>query len=180
MLLSLRIEIANDVGVCTNAKTCPYKHDSNHIAVCTHYLSPRGCTAEKCNLSHSATPENTPICTHFLKGSCTKENCKYMHVSINTEAPICADFARNGYCSKGSTCSERHLRECPAYSNYGECTTKGCRLPHIARAGAHLVQRPSSTSAQDDASNSDSHSCTSDDYESEDFDENAFGDFVKL
>lgn len=102
-----------------------------------------------------------------------------MHVSVNTGAPICGDFARNGYCSKGSACAERHLRECPAYSNHGECSTKGCRLPHIVRAGDQDRDLPPPLDQQDDGSGSDSHE-SSDDYESEDFDEQAFGEFVKL
>lgn len=127
-------------------------------------------------------PENTPACTHFLRGACTKDDCRYLHVNVQADARVCPEFARNGFCSKGIGCEERHVRECPSFSNSGICKNKSCRLPHIARAAIQKGGQQSVASADEDdqfAGSSDSDEST-DDYESEAFDEDAFGEFVKL
>lgn len=69
-----------------------------------------------------------------MRGNCTKENCKYPHVRVNPAAPVCNAFARVGWCAKGTGCNHRHAKECPAYSNHGECHDDKCHLPHIDRA----------------------------------------------
>ena len=48
---------------------------------------------------------------------------------------VCRDFSVFGYCSKGAFCDQRHVHECPAWSNTGSCQNKRCRLPHVDRAG---------------------------------------------
>ena len=48
---------------------------------------------------------------------------------------MCESFGRLGYCEKGLQCVERHVFECPDYTNKGVCTTPGCRLPHLKHAG---------------------------------------------
>jgi hypothetical protein len=47
---------------------------------------------------------------------------------------VCRSFGFNGYCEKGSGCTERHVFECPDFSNTGRCKIKGCKLPHRERA----------------------------------------------
>nr|CEG03995.1 unnamed protein product [Fusarium clavum] len=49
-------------------------------------------------------------------------------------APVCRSFGFNGYCEKGADCTERHVFECPDFSNTGRCKVKGCKLPHRERA----------------------------------------------
>ena len=52
----------------------------------------------------------------------------------NPSAPVCRAFATIGYCRKGAECTERHVHECPDYSNTGVCGNKKCHLPHIDKA----------------------------------------------
>jgi hypothetical protein len=56
---------------------------------------------------------------------------------------VCRDFAVLGYCSKGLDCEHSHVRECPDFAERGECTTKGCKLPHVIRANRN--RKPVST-----------------------------------
>ena len=163
-------------GTCKNAKSCRYQHSIDHLAICPFYLTSRGCTkGSSCNLSHTPTPHNTPVCTHFLRGACSKPDCKYSHFNSDQDAPICTAFARDGYCDLGSDCVKRHVRECPKFSNTGVCDTKGCRLPHIDRASTRkskVLPKPES---------SDESSDSTDEYEEEAFDDSAFAaDYVKL
>lgn len=72
---------------------------------------------------------------HYLRGHCSNPECRYAHVRANPSAPVCRDFATLGYCAKGASCAERHIRECPDYANTGVCGQKKCRLPHVDRAG---------------------------------------------
>ena len=54
---------------------------------------------------------------------------------VNPSALVCRNFAILGYCSLGAACSERHVHECPNWSNVGICHDRNCRLPHVDRAG---------------------------------------------
>lgn len=47
---------------------------------------------------------------------------------------MCRDFALLGYCERGAACDERHVFECPDFSEKGECSRRGCKLPHIDTA----------------------------------------------
>lgn len=67
-------------------------------------------------------------CSHFPR--CNKSDCPYPHVKP-TNNQICQDFAELGWCSKGSTCSARHVRECPEFSSKGTCSNANCRLRHV-------------------------------------------------
>jgi hypothetical protein len=80
------------------------------------------------------TPERTPNCLHFAKGHCAKADCPYTHSQASPAAPVCRSFGFNGYCEKGADCTERHVFECPDFSNTGRCKVKGCKLPHRERA----------------------------------------------
>ncbi|KAI9171412.1 CCCH zinc finger protein [Paramyrothecium foliicola] len=59
------------------------------------------------------------------------ERCKTFST---TGAPVCRDFGYYGFCDRGAECTERHVFECPDFSNTGRCRTKGCKLPHRERA----------------------------------------------
>lgn len=73
-----------------------------------------------------------PHCLHFP--DCKHgTSCRYPHVHVGARAGICRPFATLGYCERGLTCPERHVRECPEFSEKSTCSTKGCRLPHIIR-----------------------------------------------
>ena len=58
---------------------------------------------------------------------------------------VCRDFAVLGYCEKGLDCDKQHVRECPDFAEKGECTTKGCKLPHVIRANRN--RKPVSNSS---------------------------------
>ena len=85
-----------------------------------------------------------------------------------------------GYCQNGQSCGDRHLRECPDYSNSGTCKIRHCKLPHIDRAGRmrKLAANQTGTGDQMDIDDDDVSSeeemydqIDSDDADSDDFDE---------
>lgn len=47
---------------------------------------------------------------------------------------MCRDFSLLGYCERGAECDHRHVFECPDFSERGECSRRGCKLPHIDTA----------------------------------------------
>jgi hypothetical protein len=124
-----------DSGSCTQGPRCRYVHDPHKVAICREFLQGGGCqSGEHCDLSHEPIPERTPTCLHFARDSCTKPDCKYAHVKVSPAAPVCRDFGFYGYCEKGASCPDRHVFECPDFSNTGTCKIKGCKLPHRERA----------------------------------------------
>ncbi|KAH7105800.1 hypothetical protein BKA62DRAFT_687999 [Auriculariales sp. MPI-PUGE-AT-0066] len=124
-------------GVCKRAKTCPYEHDPNKVAICPRYLQ-GDCphSASQCPLSHESTAERVPICVHFANnGRCNKgSQCMYPHINVGKREGVCRDFAVLGYCEKGADCDKQHIRECPDFAEKGSCDKKGCKLPHVIRA----------------------------------------------
>ncbi|OSD02950.1 hypothetical protein PYCCODRAFT_1409817 [Trametes coccinea BRFM310] len=145
-------------GSCNRGLTCMYQHDPNKVAICWAFLQ-GNCphTAETCPLSHDPTPERTPLCVHFANnGRCTRANCPFPHVRVGPREGICRDFAVLGYCEKGLDCDKQHVRECPDFAEKGQCTTKGCKLPHVIRANRKRKQAPPSTTANPPASSSTS------------------------
>ncbi|KAF2118523.1 hypothetical protein BDV96DRAFT_570091 [Lophiotrema nucula] len=122
-------------GVCTRSG-CRYGHDPEKTAICKHYLFKDNCTkGDACALSHTPSPHRSPSCVHFQHGKCTNDHCRYSHVHVNPMAPVCEPFARLGYCEKGDKCTDRHVNECPDFTNKGACEFQGCRLPHVVHAG---------------------------------------------
>lgn len=133
------------IGKCFKGSACPFIHDPSKVAICKDWLVSGTCRNEPyCDLSHESTPHRVPPCSYYQRGSCTKTSCRYAHVLTNPTAPICAAFAACGYCENGADCPHRHEYECPEYSSTGECHTRGCRLPHVDRAG-QLRQRTKAT-----------------------------------
>lgn len=115
------------------------------IAICWPFLQ-GNCpnTAETCPLSHDPTPERTPLCVHFANhGRCTRTDCPFPHVRVGRREGVCRDFAVLGFCEKGLDCDKQHVRECPDFAEKGECTTKGCKLPHVIRANRN--RKPAAT-----------------------------------
>ncbi|CDO75838.1 hypothetical protein BN946_scf184951.g36 [Trametes cinnabarina] len=136
-----------NIGSCNRGLTCMYQHDPNKVAICWAFLQ-GNCphSAETCPLSHDPTPERTPLCVHFANnGRCTRPNCPFPHVRVGPREGICRDFAVLGYCEKGLDCDKQHVRECPDFAEKGQCTTKGCKLPHVIRANRKRKQAPLST-----------------------------------
>jgi len=163
-------------GICPKGPRCRYIHDASKVAVCKEFLLKGSCTAgDSCDLSHDLTPERTPTCLHFAKGNCHNEKCRYSHVRVSPGAPVCRAFGIYGYCEKGAACAERHVHECPDFSNTGTCNTKGCKLPHrlkastlrknAARGDEAAEEGSSDLSSDDEADEIDSDDVDSDDLE---------------
>jgi hypothetical protein len=166
------------LGSCGKGPSCPYVHDPDKVAICKDFLQTGTCEAGSlCDLSHDPTLERVPACMHFLKGHCSKADCRYAHVRVNPAAPVCEAFGVLGFCPKGAECSDRHVHECPAYSNTGTCRNTKCQLPHIDRAGRirqqagrDLATKPGTAEVgEDDAK--DISSSDEDDYDEIDSDD---------
>ncbi|RKL37508.1 hypothetical protein BFJ72_g7593 [Fusarium proliferatum] len=128
-------KIFSTTGSCTKGPRCRYIHDPNKVALCKDMLKDGQCVnGESCDLSHDMTPERTPNCLHFAKGHCAKADCPYTHSKASPGAPVCRNFGFNGYCEIGAECTDRHVFECPDFSNTGRCKVKGCKLLHRERA----------------------------------------------
>ncbi|TVY48729.1 Zinc finger CCCH domain-containing protein [Lachnellula occidentalis] len=170
-----------NTGTCSKGPRCRYIHDASKVAVCKEFLLKGSCpSGESCDLSHDLTPERTPNCLHFAKGNCSNANCRYTHVRVSPSALVCRPFAIYGYCEKGTSCEDRHIHECPDFSNTGTCTTRGCKLPHRHKAS---VMRTNSSrrdaSAEDessDLSSDEDEEIDDDDVDSDDLDEEYFGE----
>jgi len=122
------------VGQCT--RECLFVHDFEKVAACRSFLLKHYCSAgPDCSLSHDLTPNRTPMCIYFARGNCTNAECPYTHVRPQPGAPVCNAFGKLGYCDLGAECLDVHVFECPDFANTGHCPNKGCRLPHVERAG---------------------------------------------
>ncbi|KAF7558330.1 hypothetical protein G7046_g5844 [Stylonectria norvegica] len=151
-------------GSCPKGPRCRYMHDPNKVALCKDFLKDGKCAnGESCDLSHEATPERIPNCLHYAKGHCTKPDCPYTHSKSPPGALVCKAFGLYGYCEKGADCTERHVFECPDFSNTGRCKTKGCKLLHRERAS---VLRNQVNDTMEDLS-SDEEAPDSDDVDSD-------------
>lgn len=168
-------------GSCTQGPRCRYVHDPHKVAICKDFLLQGDCiNGENCDLSHDPTPERTATCLHFARDSCTKADCKYAHVKVSPAAPVCRDFGFYGYCDRGASCEDRHVFECPDFSNTGVCKIKGCKLPHRERAsvlrkggaaGGRDAASTEDVEMDDLSSDEDGESIDSDDVDSDEVDE---------
>ncbi|KAF5003794.1 hypothetical protein FDECE_9689 [Fusarium decemcellulare] len=160
-------KIFSTTGSCSKGPRCRYLHDPNKVALCKDFLKEGRCAnGESCDLSHDMTPERTPNCLHFAKGHCAKADCPYTHSKASPGASVCRDFGFNGYCTKGADCTERHVFECPDFSNTGRCKVKGCKLPHRERASVLRNQAKADDEPMEDVS-SDDEAADSDDVDSD-------------
>lgn len=158
---------------------CRYIHDPSRVAACKEFLQKGTCPAgDQCDLSHDLVPERTPHCVHYAKGNCRACECPYTHRILPLGAPVCQSFGVYGYCDKGISCPDRHVFECPDFSNTGVCKTKGCKLPHrerasvLRKANAALEQNGSEDDQDDLSSDDDNHnSVSSDDVDSDEVEE---------
>ncbi|KAK4194361.1 hypothetical protein QBC40DRAFT_290906 [Triangularia verruculosa] len=134
-------------GSCAKGPQCRYTHDPHKVAICKDFLLGSCPNGNDCDLSHDPTPERTPACLHYARDSCTKSDCKYAHVKVSTAAPVCRAFGLYGYCDGGAGCPERHVFECPDFSNTGVCKVRGCKLPHRERAS--VLRKASGSKTED-------------------------------
>ncbi|KAF5125500.1 Zinc finger CCCH domain-containing protein [Metarhizium anisopliae] len=137
------------------------------VAVCKDFLKDGKCpNGESCDLSHDVSPERVPNCLHYAKGHCTKADCPYTHSRAAPGALVCEAFGFYGYCDKGASCTERHVFECPDFSNTGICKSKGCKLLHRERASV-LRNQAKANDAMDEDVSSDEEAVDSDDVDSD-------------
>jgi hypothetical protein len=159
------------IGSCPKGPLCRYVHNPSKVAVCKDFLQKGTCiNGESCDLSHDLSPQRTPACLHFAKGHCANSNCRYTHSNVSSGAPVCRDFGIYGYCEKGQDCADRHVFECPDFSNSGKCNTKGCKLLHRERASVLRKTAQDATEEVDDLS-SDNESVDSGDVDSDEVEE---------
>lgn len=111
-------------------------------------------------------PERVPNCLHYAKGHCAKAECPFTHSRASPGAPVCKAFGFRGYCEKGADCTERHVFECPDFSNTGKCNIKGCKLLHRERASV-LRGQQKSDEVMEDVSSDDEDGVDSDDVDSD-------------
>lgn len=162
--------------MCGKGSYCRYTHDASKVAICMDYLRNGDCILkESCNFAHDLAPERTPMCVHFQKGRCSNADCRYAHVHVAPGALVCRPFAVYGYCEKGANCPERHVKECPDFSNTGSCKVKLCKLPH--KNLASTIRKHTATIDDDDSdlSSDDDNPIDSDDVDSDDMTEEFFG-----
>jgi hypothetical protein len=165
------------LGSCTKGPKCRYVHDPSKTAACKEFLQTGSCpSGESCDLSHDLIPERTATCLHFAKGNCSNPNCRYTHARVSPAAPVCRAFGIYGYCEKGAHCEERHVHECPDFSNTGTCTTKGCKLPHrhkasVMRSNTNRAEASGDDESSDLSSDDDDEAIDSDDVDSDDMEE---------
>lgn len=137
-IVSLVFMLTYCSGTCPFGPTCNARHDPNRIAICKEFFATGLCQAGRsCDLSHEPSYHRVPACIHFLRGNCTKSACRYAHVNVSASTLVCRPFATLGYCSKGEECGNRHVFECPDYTNLGHCEAReqrACPLPHIDHA----------------------------------------------
>lgn len=163
------------LGTCPKAQMCRYIHDASKVAVCRDFLLTGTCpSGESCDLSHELIPARIPHCLHFAKGTCSKEDCPYAHVRVASSATVCRAFAIYGFCELGSRCTEKHVYECPDFSNTGSCKIKGCKLPHRIKASV-LRKKVDVEEDSDISSDEEDEAIDSDDVDSDEIEE-FFGD----
>lgn len=148
-------------------------HDASKVAICRNWLLKGECpNGDNCDLFHELTEERTPLCLHFAKGKCSKPDCSYVHTEHAASDPVCRAFGSCGYCANGARCPDRHVFECPDFSNNGVCKVKGCKRRHIERASMlRKRQRGSSEEMGDLTSDDDDFAADSDDYDSDEVEE---------
>jgi hypothetical protein len=171
------------IGTCYKGPSCRFLHDPNKVAICKEFLHSGSCKAgDSCDLSHEPASERSPTCMHFLRGRCTNPECRYSHIRVNPKAPVCRSFAYLGYCDKGVNCEERHVQECPDYTENGTCKNKKCRLPHIDRAGQirrHAANKTGNDSGDTGTEDEDDISSEEEEYDeigSDDIDSDNMGE----
>ncbi|KAG5931262.1 hypothetical protein E4U53_001862 [Claviceps sorghi] len=156
-------------GSCPKGPSCRYQHDPNRVAICRDFLKDGKCSSgESCDLSHETTPERMPDCVHYAKGHCTNPDCLYTHSKAAPSALVCEAFGFYGFCDQGADCAERHVYECPDFSNTGICKTKGCKLLHRERASLLRHQAVKAGDDMDEDVSSDEEGIDSDDVDSDD------------
>ncbi|KAI0844520.1 hypothetical protein F5Y00DRAFT_248573 [Daldinia vernicosa] len=163
-------------GSCPKGPGCRYIHDASKTAICREYLLKGKCLqGDACDLSHDITEERTPLCVHFAKGNCYNTSCSYIHAAHSPTDPVCRSFGIYGYCEKGALCPDRHVFECPDFSNTGVCKLKGCKRLHIERASVLRKANNRASSEDTDVSSDDDDAAA----DSDDIDSDEVEEFVK-
>lgn len=158
-------------GRCPRGDKCFGIHDIHRTAICQSVLRGVKCSAgDDCDLTHESSSQVAPTCLHFQRGKCIKHSCPYSHAPVDPSAPLCRAFAYLGYCEQGSSCGQRHLRECPDYTSGSGCRSKHCALPHVDRASQ---MRRNAANSSGNPSEMDVDDISSPEATDEDIDSNA-------
>ncbi|KAI1495860.1 hypothetical protein F5X99DRAFT_402213 [Biscogniauxia marginata] len=161
-------------GSCSKGPNCRYIHDASKTAICRDWLLKSDCPrGDSCDLSHETTEKRTPLCLHFAKGKCNNPSCPYVHAEHAQTDLVCRAFGIYGYCALGAQCPDRHVFECPDFSNTGDCKLKGCKRTHVVRASVlrKASNRESHEEMEDLSSDDGQAAVDSDDIDSDDVEE---------
>ncbi|KAK7923151.1 CCCH zinc finger protein [Apiospora marii] len=165
-------------GSCAKGPQCRFVHDPAKVAICRDWLLKGQCQkGDACDLSHDIAEERIPLCLHFANGNCRNEKCSYLHVEHSQTDLVCRPFGFCGWCDKGASCAERHVFECPDFSNTGVCKTKGCKHLHRERASM-LRKAGNKDNAAQEGEISDLSSDDDDDDASNDIDSDEVEEFI--
>ncbi|KAJ1948659.1 hypothetical protein EC988_005085 [Linderina pennispora] len=135
-------------------RTMREKEKEQRQRLCPQFMY--GCckfASSKCRNSHTPSPMNTPVCSHFQHDKCTRDPCLFLHVKTNANAPICRPFVFAGFCEKGPKCLHRHVWECPDWVEKNRCSRSKCRFPHPVKPVAS--NESAAQKGNGDASDSD-------------------------
>ncbi|KAK6199711.1 hypothetical protein LQW54_009965 [Pestalotiopsis sp. IQ-011] len=159
-------------GSCIKGPNCRYVHDPTKVAICRDWLFKNDCPkGDACDLMHETTEQRTPLCLHFANGKCHNDSCLYVHAEHSQNDPVCRDFGFNGYCERGAKCPDRHVFECPDFSNTGHCKNKGCKLLHRERASVLRNKASSNDEEMADLSSDEDEGAAPDDIDSDEVEE---------
>lgn len=97
----------------------PQNNQTLHAkTVCKHWLRGLCKKGNSCEFLHEYNLRTMPECWFFGKyGFCSNgDECMYLHVDERMRVLECMDY-RRGFCSKGPTCSQKHIRRpiCQSY-----------------------------------------------------------------
>ncbi|KAH9825188.1 hypothetical protein DFH28DRAFT_878486 [Melampsora americana] len=115
----LRHSTPSSLNFLPQLTTHPSNPSSLHAkTVCKHWLRGLCKKGNSCEFLHEYNLRTMPECWFFGKyGFCSNgDECMYLHVDERMRVLECMDY-RRGFCSKGPTCSQKHIRRpiCQSY-----------------------------------------------------------------
>lgn len=83
------------------------------LQVCKHWLRGLCMKGERCDYLHIYDPARMPVCHLYATyGECNNKDCIFAHRAVEERADECPYYNR-GFCSKGATCRQQHVRRLP-------------------------------------------------------------------
>ncbi|KAI1841704.1 hypothetical protein JX265_006253 [Neoarthrinium moseri] len=117
--------------------------------------------------SRTIAPMATPVTSHTSQLKSGRPFACTLPMANATTNPV--HFGLYGYCERGAKCPDRHVFECPDFSNTGVCKTEGCKLLHRERAS--LLRSKAGTDQEMADLSSDEEDGAPDDIDSDEVEE---------